>query len=687
MQGSSYAPLQFLRSPWNRDVYTAIDNQVDGRTVLVLYLGAASTLPSELQKYNIGCILIHKDEKQIYLNTGSDTTPTWSSFGPGTNTLPTPFVTGQYLTNDGVDAFWSLIDLATGVTGLLDSDHIDLSDLANNSDFIDFLIANSYFTTSLANDSNFLTNLITNLNTGGLLTVAVDGVTITGDGTAGNPLVAVGGGGSTLDVQENGVSVENPVDTINFVTNGGIVSTPLAGVVDVDLTALLAGGGGTLLYSDLTQSTVTNSTGSYTTRFTIPIDGGVLSTDNVLRVSLLNANFQAASAGAVGVKISYGGTTAAELTLSSSVGSLSNVNADIVGIIAAAGTTNSQKSNFQVVSNMSLVTGFMSDANSTMAVDSTVSQNLVIEIKGIGGVSTIQTIEGIIVEKITTGGSTNYIADSLIAGQDLVGFTSAVIGDGSANTIAQQTFSGIGVSFPVDMSVEKVSTQIDTSADSFVLSGFTFSNRGTSGAQTGNIQVSLQTDSSGEASGTVLTSVTIPFSTVPSLGTNTVIFTTPYTLQPSTTYWVVIEGVTASGTIDFSTALNAASTKHFYTGGVWTNSANYIGSSLLAIFEGGKIYQASNSTNIGTFQDVPGFGGNAITNAPLINTLDGIVTSTVSVGDPVTLVTEGFLDGFTGLTAGTIYEVGVNGTLTASGGKQIGKAVSTTKVNIRQYTY
>jgi len=164
MQGSSYAPLQFLRSPWNRDVYTAIDNQIDGRTVLVLYLGAASTLPSELQKYNVGCILIHKDEKQIYLNTGNDVTPTWSSFGPGTNTLPTPFVAGQYLTNDGVDAFWSLIDLATGVTGLLDSDNIDLSDLANNSDFIDFLVANSYFTTSLANDTNFTTTLGNNSN-------------------------------------------------------------------------------------------------------------------------------------------------------------------------------------------------------------------------------------------------------------------------------------------------------------------------------------------------------------------------------------------------------------------------------------------------------------------------------------------------------------------------------------------
>lgn len=248
MQGSSYAPLQFLRSPWNRDVYTAIDNQVDGRTVLVLYLGAASTLPSELQKYNIGCILLHKDEKQIYLNTGNDTTPTWEAFGPGTSALPTPFVSGQYLTNDGVDAFWSLIDLATGVDGLLDSDHIDIEDLANNNDFIDFLIANSYFTTSLANDSNFLTNLITNLNTGGLLAVVTDGVTITGDGTTLDPLVAVGNGALPLDVQLNGASVENPVGTINFIAPSGTVTSPSTGVVDVDLNSIINATSGTELW-------------------------------------------------------------------------------------------------------------------------------------------------------------------------------------------------------------------------------------------------------------------------------------------------------------------------------------------------------------------------------------------------------------------------------------------------------
>lgn len=273
MQGSSYAPLQFLRSPWNRDVYTAIDNQVDGRTTLVLYLGAASSLPSELQKYNVGCILIHKDEKQIYLNTGNDTTPTWESFGPGTNTLPTPFLSGYVLTNDGVDAFWSLVDLATMVTGLLDSDHIDLSDLANNSDFIDYLIANSYFTSSLAGDTNFLTNLITNINSAGTLSVVTDGVTITGDGTSGNPLTATGGSDNyTVKATTADTTPSYLDDKINIHSSDSSVSvtktiTNPAGneIVDYDLTVTGSGGSsgpypGTTIINQWSSGTPTNAT-------------------------------------------------------------------------------------------------------------------------------------------------------------------------------------------------------------------------------------------------------------------------------------------------------------------------------------------------------------------------------------------------------------------------------------------
>ena len=189
----SFAPLQFLRSPWNYYVWTAVDNDIDQRTSLVLYLGNAGTTPdNDLDVYDPGCILIHRAERQIYLNKGNNVTPDWQPFGPGTNTLPTPFIAGYVLTNDGMEAFWSLVDLATMVTGLLDSDHIDIEDLANNNDFIDFLIANNYFTTSLANDPNFITVLGNNsdfINTLTSNTLFQNNV---------NSFVTGGGGGSMV---------------------------------------------------------------------------------------------------------------------------------------------------------------------------------------------------------------------------------------------------------------------------------------------------------------------------------------------------------------------------------------------------------------------------------------------------------------------------------------------------------
>jgi hypothetical protein len=66
-----------------------------------------------------------------------------------------------------------------------------------------------------------------------VIQIAVDGVTITGDGTAGNPLVSVGGG-SALEILEDGVSVDANVDEINFKTPLKATQTA-AGKVDVEV--------------------------------------------------------------------------------------------------------------------------------------------------------------------------------------------------------------------------------------------------------------------------------------------------------------------------------------------------------------------------------------------------------------------------------------------------------------------
>jgi hypothetical protein len=64
-----------------------------------------------------------------------------------------------------------------------------------------------------------------------IIQIAVDGVTITGDGTAGNPLV--GASSFALEILEDGVSVDANVDEINFKTPLKATQTA-AGKVDVD---------------------------------------------------------------------------------------------------------------------------------------------------------------------------------------------------------------------------------------------------------------------------------------------------------------------------------------------------------------------------------------------------------------------------------------------------------------------
>jgi hypothetical protein len=73
-----------------------------------------------------------------------------------------------------------------------------------------------------------------------LTEVAVDGVTITGNGTAEDPLVAVGGEGGAIAVEEEGVEVTPIATTLNFVGEGVTASLTSPGVVEVNV----PGGGG-----------------------------------------------------------------------------------------------------------------------------------------------------------------------------------------------------------------------------------------------------------------------------------------------------------------------------------------------------------------------------------------------------------------------------------------------------------
>jgi hypothetical protein len=59
--------------------------------------------------------------------------------------------------------------------------------------------------------------------------IAVDGVTITGDGTAGNPLV--GASSFALTIKDEGTTIDSNVDEINFIDSK--VTQTAAGKVDV----------------------------------------------------------------------------------------------------------------------------------------------------------------------------------------------------------------------------------------------------------------------------------------------------------------------------------------------------------------------------------------------------------------------------------------------------------------------
>jgi hypothetical protein len=187
-----------------------------------------------------------------------------------------------------------------------------------------------------------------------IVQISVDGSTITGDGTPGNPLVSVGGGGG--------------------------------------------GGGGTKIAVDTTQSVVTAS--STTDIYTIPIPGGTLGTNNAIRLKVLLSHLRDDVSVAVALK--YGGTTIATGALN---GSGFNGNGWIEGTIVANNASNAQKGDIAILgSNNPVTIDSLVSEYGTSAVDSSISQNLVLTVTTGGGNSAL-TSESIIVESIGGTGS------------------------------------------------------------------------------------------------------------------------------------------------------------------------------------------------------------------------------------------------------------------------------------------
>ena len=96
-----------------------------------------------------------------------------------------------------------------------------------------------------------------------LTEVAVDGVTITGNGTEADPLTAIGGGGGTpLTVKEEGTNVSTNTTTLNFTGSGVTASLTSPGVVEVNVPGG-GGGGGELLALPFTTDHISATGNGY----------------------------------------------------------------------------------------------------------------------------------------------------------------------------------------------------------------------------------------------------------------------------------------------------------------------------------------------------------------------------------------------------------------------------------------
>jgi hypothetical protein len=102
----------------------------------------------------------------------------------------------------------------------------------------------------------------------------VDGVTITGNGTPADPLVAIGGGGGTpLRTQEEGVNVSTNTTTLNFTGAGVTASLTSPGVVEVNVPG--GGGGGTLVALPFSTDHLTATGNAYAINDVVYYSGNV----------------------------------------------------------------------------------------------------------------------------------------------------------------------------------------------------------------------------------------------------------------------------------------------------------------------------------------------------------------------------------------------------------------------------
>ena len=176
-----------------------------------------------------------------------------------------------------------------------------------------------------------------------------------------------------------------------------------------DVTAS-SGGGTNKLVIDTTATSYTlpftgSSYNGSSTLYTIPISGGLLKTNNAIRVTVLGLRVNIGATCTMSYTVTYGGQTIENTNfLDTSGAGVGTASAELSFIITANNATNAQKS-VTYSSNTSIIPGvFQKTYNSSIGsqtVDTTITQNIIISVTGSSSAGNTFNCDGYIIELIS----------------------------------------------------------------------------------------------------------------------------------------------------------------------------------------------------------------------------------------------------------------------------------------------
>lgn len=236
--------------------------------------------------------------------------------------------------------------------------------------------------------------------------------------------------GSSLEVQENGIIKGTSINKINILSSNPIVTNPTTGEIDIDLTSINGGGGGTKLAINTNE--VSNATTTPVDAFTIQIPSNVLGTNNAIRFTITGETDGGSGSG--DAELSYGGQTLGTVSISGTHDFVIN------GFIIADNSSSAQKSQLQLI----LDGTSQSVINSTLTVDSTNIEDLIVSI--VSSNTRQITVQSIIVERIDT--PNDGIVISATTAEDITIGTPVGISNGIDNTVAKANTTSWSLTFP-----------------------------------------------------------------------------------------------------------------------------------------------------------------------------------------------------------------------------------------------